>query len=136
MRYRAILLAMGIIVGCASRTVRTQDLIAWQGVPVEALDTHEIFATLPMKRMVKENGTEVRFYVSSQSYSWCGGIGGGSFVYNIGIATSFQNCVEEQVSCNNVFYIRNEIVERYDPVGNCYTNEAVQPNLKYRRVSN
>jgi len=48
-----------VVVGC---TVRQQDLDAWVGVPVEALDTHPIFNTVPMDRTITDSGIEIRNY--------------------------------------------------------------------------
>ena len=43
-----VIVGAGVLGFYTSCTVRTQDLKVWEGVPVEALDTHSIFITMPM----------------------------------------------------------------------------------------
>jgi hypothetical protein len=33
--------------------------------------------------------------------------------------------------CNNIFYIRDGRVVKYNPVGNCYTDESLQPQPRF-----
>lgn len=114
------------LLGCA--TVRQQDLAAWQGVSVQALDTHPIFVSMPMYKTMAENGMEIRNYVNSESTEQCFGSGGvqrGSsrhVRYN-----EFISCSESRIVCNNLFYVQGGRVVRYAPTGNCYTNDSVRP---------
>jgi hypothetical protein len=46
----------------------------------------------------------------------------------------FQNCVSGEVGCDNIFYIKDGKVLEYVPVGNCYTEEFVQPEERYKSL--
>lgn len=118
--------AAASLLGCA--TVRQQDLTAWQDAPVQALDTHPLFVSMPMYKTMAENGMEIRNYVNSASTEQCfssGGVRRGSshhVRYN-----EFMTCSENRVVCNNLFYIQDRKVVRYAPTGNCYTDASVRP---------
>ena len=75
--------------GCAIfLQVRQSDLEAWKGVPVEALDTHSLFLTVPMVKTVSESGVEIRDYVNKVGVSSCSQFGRLTYAnFN-----SFQNC--------------------------------------------
>ena len=57
------------LAGCA--TVRQPDLDAWVGAPVEAMDTHPLFLTIPMYRTLTDSGVEIRNDVNSQEAQQC-----------------------------------------------------------------
>ena len=56
MRLLVATILIVLFVGCSSLSVRQQDLAAWQGVPVAALDTHAVWVTVPMKKVLREDG--------------------------------------------------------------------------------
>ena len=58
-----------LLSGCA--TVRQSDLDAWVGVPVQALDTHPLFLTMPLYRTQTANGVEIRNYFNSKDVEQC-----------------------------------------------------------------
>ena len=119
---------------CATRTVRKQDLDSWVGVPVEALDMHSFFITLPMNRTVTESGIEIRNYADDFEVTSCFGTPGANpWGYYIS-ANAFHNCTKNRVVCNNIFYIKDGIVIEYAPTGSCYTDETVQPEPRYLRL--
>lgn len=121
-----------LIAGCA--TVRQVDLDAWKGVPVEALDTHSFFLTLPVFRTVTESGIEVRNYSNSAEISSCfGGVNAGQQQGFVN-ASTFARCTSQKIACNNIFYIRDGKVMEYAPTGRCMTNETVQPESRYRAL--
>jgi hypothetical protein len=126
-----------IIVSCAPvRTVRQQDLQAWVGVPVEALDLHSFFLTLPMVKTKTESGIEVRLYPNKRNIGVCFG-GGGIFTtttLNHAAFNSFKTCSAGLVGCDNIFYIKDRKVIEYIPVGNCFTDERVQPEKRYKKL--
>jgi hypothetical protein len=123
--------------GCANKTVRQQDLDAWVGVPVEALDTHSLFLTIPMVKTITDSGVEIRIYANKSAFSGCSGMADG--LVNKGGYLSyasfqgFQSCVSKMVGCDNVFYIKNKKVIQYKPVGQCYTDETIQPEYGFER---
>lgn len=134
MRNIVILVLVGMLSGCA--TVRQQDLDAWVDVPVEALDTHSLFITVPMIRIVTENGIEIRNYANGANFSRCFGNAG---AYNAGgyvSANAFSNCASGWVGCNNLFYIKDGKVIEYVPKGNCYTDDTCKPESRYLRLKN
>jgi len=129
----ATVLAMA---GCA--TVNQEDLTAWVGVPVEALDTHSFFLTLPVYRSVTSSGMEVRNYANGKDVANCFSNAGsttqksGKYVNN----TAFTTCSSNKVVCNNIFYIKDGKVVEYAPTGSCYTDETVRPQARYLQFRN
>jgi hypothetical protein len=129
-----------LVIGCMS--IRQQDLDAWVGKPVEALDTHSFFITLPMVKTVTDSGIEIRDYVNKSAISQCAGsgFGNGSANSNGGQTLSyanfnaFQNCTSGMVECDNIFYIKNKKIIVYKPVGQCYTDESMQPEATYLKL--
>jgi hypothetical protein len=120
------------VVACA--TVRQQDLDAWVGVPVEALDTHSFFITVPMYRTVTASGIEIRNYANGRTVASCFGTAGATGTGNFVNANAFSTCSSGHIVCNNIFYIKNGMVVEYAPTGRCYTNETVQPQARYLRL--
>ena len=108
------------LIGC--RTVRQEDLLSWKGVPVEKLDTHSFWVTIPMKKVILKDGTEIRFYINSRSVFNCLNNQMDS-IASSGITT----CMNNKVTCNNVFKIKDEKVISYEPKGRCYTDTFLQP---------
>jgi hypothetical protein len=122
-----------LLVGCL--TVRQQDLNAWVGVSVEALDTHSFFLTVPMYRTVTDSGIEIRNYVNGRDVAQCFGNAAGQRAGNFVNANAFTTCSSGRIVCNNIFYIKNGKIIEYAPTGRCYTNETVQPQARYLRLT-
>jgi hypothetical protein len=121
-----------VITGCA--TVRQQDLDAWVGVPVEALDTHSFFITVPMYRTRTESGIEIRNYANSRDITQCFGNAGANAYGNYVTANAFSTCSSGRIVCNNIFYIKDGKIIEYAPTGRCYTDATVQPQARYERM--
>lgn len=128
----SIVIASLLIAGC--QTVHQEDLVAWEGAPVSALDAHPFFLTLPMVRTVTADGTEIRNYVNGANVGGCSG--GGSVyggVVNMATYQQFSSCVSRFAACNNIFYIKGGRVIRYTPVGSgggrCKTYEQLRPGF-------
>ena len=118
--------------GCAGKTVRQEDLNSWVGVSVDELDTHSLFLTLPVAKTISDSGVEVRVYSNKKNLSSCfdsGNIDGKAYS-NDASFTAFQNCSSRIVGCDNIFYIKDRKVMEYKPVGQCYTDETLQPEIK------
>ena len=134
-KYSILTLCAAAIVGC---TVRQQDLDAWVGQPVEALDTQAFFLTLPLVKTVTASGIEIRNYVNGANVGRCYG-SGNRFASSVNRVTytAFQNCVSQFSACNNIFYIKDGKVLEYAPTASgryrCYTDDSVLPNTKYLR---
>ncbi len=120
------------LAGCA--TVRQQDVVAWQGVPVQSLDMHPLFVTMPMYKTLTDNGVEIRNYVNSETAERCfasGGVHRGSGRH--ASYSEFMSCSENRVVCNNLFYVQDGRVTRYVPTGSCYTDDSVRPQVSVGR---
>jgi S1-C subfamily serine protease len=57
------------VMGCSAtgvvhQLVRQQDLDSWVGMPVEALDTHSLFITVPIFKTYSASGIEIRNYAN------------------------------------------------------------------------
>jgi hypothetical protein len=128
----AAMAIVSLLAGCA--TVRQQDLDAWVGVPVEALDTHSFFITVPMFRTRTDSGIEVRNYANGYDVAQCFGNANASMVGNFVNANTFTTCSSRRIVCNNIFYIKDGKVIEYAPTGRCYTDETVQPQARYMRL--
>jgi hypothetical protein len=121
-------LTLMILSGCL-RGVREEDLNAWVGKPVSLLDSHPLFMTVPLETRFTSDGVEVRNYRNSRSVSSCAGQSTlNSYSSSI---NSYANCYQNDVVCNNIFYIKNNKVLRYEPTGRCYTDTSVQPRQMY-----
>ena len=128
-----VLVSSVILSSCAMlRGVRQQDLDAWRDVPVEALDTHSFFLTVPMVRTKSDGGIEIRNYANGKDISSCTGYASANAAGSWVNANSFSNCSSEKIVCNNIFYIKNGKVIEYAPTGSCYTDETVQPQPRYK----
>jgi hypothetical protein len=128
-----ICLTIAVLLGVTGCVVRQQDLDSWVGMPVEALDTHSLFITVPMHKTISASGLEIRNYANGKDVSSC------SSNYNTyGSAvsmTAFTTCSSNRIICNNIFYIRDGKVLEYAPTGRCYTDNSVRPQLRYKRLS-
>lgn len=122
-----------LVAGCA--TVRQQDLDAWVGVPVEALDTHSFFITVPMNRSITSTGIEVRNYSNGKSVSNCFTNASAGKYGNKASGSAFTTCSSDDIVCNNIFYIKDGKVIEYAPTGRCMTDERVQPEARYKSLS-
>lgn len=130
MRFSSVLgyafVAAALLAGCA--TVRQPDLDAWVGVPVEALDTHPVFLSMPVYRTQTAGGVEIRNYFNSKEVEQCFASAGGHVGDRRHVSHSvFITCSESRLSCSNLFYIQDGKVTRYAPTGDCYTNASVRP---------
>lgn len=128
-------LAAITLTGCA--TVRQGDLDAWAGMPVEALDTHSFFVTVPMIRTFTEGGIEIRNYANSADFARCGTVGNASLSRSGRTVTGaqFTQCSSQRVTCNNLFYLRGGKVLEYKPTGSCFTDGSLRPEDRYRRLT-
>lgn len=122
----------GMLGGCS--TVRQQDLDTWVGVPVEALDTHSLFFTIPMLRTKTDSGIEIRNYANGRNFTICSGSGSANLTGAWVSASAFSACSSGWVGCNNIFYIKDNKVIEYAPTGKCFTDERVRPQARYKKL--
>lgn len=127
-----ILLLVSALVACATSTVRDEDLQAWVGQPVQALDVHPIFAALPRVTTIADDGTEIRNYINGRNIARCSG-GGTIYGQTVSYAryNQFTSCMSGYAACNSIFYIKDKVVQRYTPIGTggarCFTDARIQP---------
>ena len=128
----AMLLA-SLVAACTTIVpiVRQQDLDAWVGVPVEALDAHPFFMKAPMFRTKTDSGTEIRNYAYGYSFANCFRSAGASHVGDFVNENTFITCSSSRVVCNNIFYSKEGMILEYAPAGRCYTDETLQPEERY-----
>jgi len=113
------------LIGCAS--IDENVLLAWKNVPVEQLDTHSFFITLPMIKTISDSGIETRNYRNGRTFSQCNASGvNGYLTYN-----AFTTCSNREVACNNIFYIKDSTVIDYKLVGRCKTEEFLRPEYRF-----
>ena len=122
-----------LLAGCA--TVRQQDLDVWVGMPVEALETHSLFVTVPLYKTKTESGIEIWNYANGADVASCFSnayaTGNNKYVN----ANSFSTCSSGRIVCNNLFYIKEKVVLEYKPSGRCYTDASLQPEGRYRKLT-
>jgi hypothetical protein len=126
--------SLALVGGCVNKS----DLDAWQGVPVEELDKHPFFLTVPFVRTTASDGTEIRNYVNGGNVASCSG-GGSVFKSTVDMATysGFSSCVQKLQACNNIFYIKDGRVQQYIATGTggaiCRTDETLRPGFRGSR---
>jgi hypothetical protein len=128
-------LTMGCVLLAVAACVRPEDTEAWVGQPVAALQTHPVFVTMPLVRTRAADGSEIWNFVNGTSVTTCErsvGSNRGS-VLNSASYSSFTSCMSGTMACNNIFLVRNGVVQRYTPIGTggafCYTDARLQPGF-------
>ena len=126
---------VSLISSCATTepTVRQQDLDAWVGVSVEAIDTHVFFNKEVMFRTMTTSGTEIRNYAYGYNFLECFGRAGATRSGDFVDDKAFIICSSGRIVCNNLFYIRDGIVLEYAPTGRCTTDEKIRPDVRFLR---
>ncbi len=121
-----------LISACATKhTEKKQDLEAWVGTSVEALDTHALFSTMPMFRTNTDGGTEIRNYAYGYDFGECFGKAGASSPGDFVNTNAFIACSSSRIVCNNLFYIKEEKIIEYAPTGRCHTDRRTQPETRH-----
>lgn len=138
MRYLAVILMLAV---AACGSVRQEDTDAWIGQPVAALDKQPMFLAMQRVTTRAADGTEIRNYVNGANVGRCSGTGTGMlFGGEVPMATysAFSNCMSRFAACNNIFYIKDGVVEKAVLVGSggarCYTNENFKPNARSANI--
>ena len=126
----ALVLSFISVQSFASIFVNQEDLDSWISIPVIALDTHSLFATLPVARTVTETGVEVRVYSNKTAVGRCFDSG---TVMSSSQWNAYQNCSAKMVGCDNIFYIRDGKVLEYKVEGRCKTGKVVRPQKGWEK---
>ena len=120
-----------IMMGCSSIFIDENIVSDWKNVSVNELDTHSFFITIPMIKTITDGGIEIRNYRNGRTFSQCsasGNVNGSSYLtYN-----AFASCSQNEVVCNNLFYIKDGVVIDYRLVGRCITAEFLRPEYRYQ----
>lgn len=130
---KRILIPVASIALFACATVRQQDIDAWVDMPVEALDTHSLFNSIPMQRRITESGIEIRNYANGKSITSCFDAGSATAKGNKATYVGNTFCNTNDVVCNNIFYIKDGRVIEYAPTGKCFTDDRAQPALRWQK---
>lgn len=134
LRLALAVVSLAFVNGCVNKG----DLDAWQGVPVAELDKHPFFLTVPFVRTTASDGTEIRNYVNGDNVASCSG-GGSIFKSTVDMASysSFSSCMQKFRACNNIFYIKDGLVQQYIATGTggsiCRTDETLRPGFRGSR---
>lgn len=98
-------------------SVRQSDVDAWPGTPADTLRAHPLFSTIPLTVATLSNGREL------WTFSNCGTrpVRCVTNAYGTTCAGGDESC------CYNQFFVKDEQVEEYRPVGNCYTDCSTRP---------
>jgi hypothetical protein len=123
MKKLTLLLVSAALCSCVTQTVHVEDLDAWKNIPVIALDTHTLFATLPMTKQISSDGIEIRNYSNGRESVQCSRFG------------NFTRCNSSPTVCSNLFYISKGKVLEYAPTGACKTDETVRPQERYKSLT-
>ena len=132
MRFIKAAIVLLALSSCA--TVREEDTAAWVGRPVSDLEKHPVFLTMQLVRTQASDGTQIWNYVNARSYGSCSR-GGSVFAGSVDFAmyNSFTSCMSGIAACNNIFYVKNGVVQQYTPVGSggalCYTDARAKPGF-------
>lgn len=134
-----VLFAVASIAGCVDyepqREVRQQDLDAWVGIPVIALETHSFFIPIPLIKTKTSDGLEIWHYSNKVGVARCSAnIGATGNSVNYRTYTAYQQCSSELYGCDSIFYIRAGKVLQYKTVGSCYTTEEHQPEPGWQQL--
>ena len=119
---------------CGCTTTANEDLNAWIGQPVSELDKHPVFLIFPVLRTTAADGTEIRDYVNGHNFEACFA-GRTEFPDPVDFATytSFTNCIQKFPACQNIFYIKDGLVERVSATSTggarCDPNESLRPGF-------
>ena len=118
--FRYILIVMITLSLSACLSVRQEDLDSWVGQPVELLDLHPFFNTVPLETRFTDSGIEIRNYKNGRSFNSCSGntnmtnfnenSGTGNFNGNTGAVVDLTNSngdwIDNQNRLGKNFYIK------------------------------
>ncbi len=127
------LIVVLFLCGCA--TTANEDLNAWIGQPVSELDNHPVFMIFPVVRTTAADGTEIRDYVNGHNFEGCFAGGTEELADQVDFATytRFTSCMQTFPACQNIFYIKNGIVERVSATSTggarCDPNVSLRPGF-------
>lgn len=120
------------LIACAE--VHPQDTEAWVGQPVNVLEKHPLFITMQVVKTRASDGTDIWNYVTGKDVSSCS-LDGSVFGRRIGwgMYSGWSSCIARHEACNNIFYIRDDRVQRVVivPTGGarCSTDPRFQPSF-------
>lgn len=115
--------------------VHQEDLAAWEGMPVEALDTQTFFLTLPVVKRMTDSGIEIRNYSNRANVSECFGSATLRTSWGRPTVSDRSSCTSQSRGCDNIFYIKDGKVLEYAPTGQCFTDVGVRPQARYLRLT-
>lgn len=129
------LLIILFLTGCATPheplRVHQEHLDAWTGMPIEALETHTWFLTRPRVKSKTSGGTEIWHYYDGYAATKCNSHGNVSVNNSLFLPSaqyrSWASCADMKVGCNSIFFVKNNIITKYQVTGSCYTSKILLP---------
>ncbi len=131
--------------------VHQSDLNAWKRIHVDALDKHVIWSKVASIRSVQKDMSEKRIYVNRvvdinnkkcfdqglvkkecRNQNPC--LKGLGDVITEAQMDEYLICSEKMFGCDNIFTIKDSLVLSYSPVGYCFTNSLVRPDIRYKPI--
>lgn len=127
-----------------------EDLLSWKHVPQKALDEHRLWKNVYLIKAQTPQGEEMRVYVNrvrpdaqSSCYKRIEGLGFfdpqcvkegpclKSFNGKYPEMMEYLKCSRAYSGCDNIFIIKDQMVQSYQPVGHCTTTSKLRPDEKY-----
>ena len=116
----------------AAACVRAEDLQAWVGQPVSALQSHPIFGAMTAQRVPYSGTVEIWNYKNGYEVTTCE-VTVRDRAASSSTYAGTSECVTGFRGCNNFFFVRNGIILEYKPIGSggaiCYTDSSLQPRF-------
>jgi hypothetical protein len=119
MRRATVLVLAVILGGCLG--VQEADLATWPGTSIRELQTHPFFSTLDKRVEQIGDGEEL------WTYSNCKATRSPTVCNPVGKTVVCSGGASGETCCQNQFFVKAGTVERYRPVGRCYTDCSVRP---------
>lgn len=116
---QSLLILMLVLSGC--QTVRRDDVAAWKGAPLSDLETHPVYAAMPLEKRPLTNGSVLWIHTNKGSYTT------ETSCNKYGNRVSCSGGDNVTVQCSHQFIVKEATVQEYRPVGQCYTDCSRRP---------
>ncbi len=92
---------------CSSKQVRQSDLNSWKGRSIKDLALHPYFSSLTLDKVDLGDGRTMHNYRS--------------------VTLKKDGDVFREISCSNQFIMKDNTIEEYRAIGDCYTDCTFRP---------
>ncbi len=124
MRFLYIFVMIGLV-GCAGKSVRQEDVESWKGVQFSELESHPVYSTMELKKTELSTGETLYDYVNSNTHQTQKSCFTNAYGY-----TSCSGGGMQTVKCNHQFFVKNNVIVKYRPLGVCYTDCSRRPESR------